>query len=138
MILKANNLSELENVAQTFLNSFQSPKTIAFYGTMGTGKTTFIKALCQVLKTTDVVNSPTFSIVNEYLREEGSSIFHFDLYRLESPSELSDIGFEDYLDSGNWCFIEWPELSEPYFDNKVIKAYLEKDDNNILSIRFDV
>ena len=84
-------------------------KVVLFNGLMGAGKTTFIKALCKHLGVEDVTNSPTFSLVNDYETSEGTSIYHFDLYRINSEIEALDMGIEEYLYSNNWCFIEWPE-----------------------------
>ena len=103
-------------------------RIFAFYGDMGAGKTTFIKAICQQLFVRDVVNSPTFAIVNEYLRAEGGSIFHFDLYRLKSWQEMLDIGYEDYFYSGNYCLIEWPEKVEDLLPESTIKVRIELSD----------
>ncbi len=98
--------------AREFIEKNHPYKKFAFYGTMGAGKTTFIKAICQVLHATDLVSSPTFSIVNEYETEEGPLIYHFDLYRIKTSEELYDIGFEEYCQDDSWCFIEWPEKAE--------------------------
>lgn len=84
-------------------------KVVLFNGLMGAGKTTFIKALCKHLGVEDVTSSPTFSLVNDYETSEGTSIYHFDLYRINSEIEALDMGIEEYLYSNNWCFIEWPE-----------------------------
>lgn len=101
------NLSEIDTVAQNILN--QNPeKVILFNGQMGAGKTTFIKALSKVLGVKNVTSSPTFSLVNEYEAKEGL-IYHFDMYRLKNEMEALDFGIEDYLYSGQWCFIEWAE-----------------------------
>lgn len=101
-------IKDLESVATALLNQINS-RTVLFYGTMGTGKTTLIKALVHGLGSTDDVTSPTFSIVNEYTSPNGS-IFHFDMYRIEDEMEALNFGFEDYLNSeNNWLFIEWPQ-----------------------------
>ena len=109
MELKINNLNEINAVAREFLAALGGRTIIAFYGKMGVGKTTFIKAVCEELGVTDVINSPTFAIVNEYLAGDGSPVYHFDFYRIKRPEELFDIGFEEYVDSGALCFMEWPE-----------------------------
>ena len=101
---KLENLSE---VAQKILNTIQS-KTVLFYGEMGTGKTTLISAIVKEMGGADSVSSPTFSIVNEY-KTKNDTVFHFDLYRLKNQYEALDMGIEDYLSSGSWSFIEWPE-----------------------------
>jgi tRNA threonylcarbamoyladenosine biosynthesis protein TsaE len=107
-----NDLSELPALAKKMLQSFSNQKVIAFYGEMGAGKTTLIKALCDELGVTDTVSSPTFSIVNEYRGARGQKIYHFDFYRLKSPLEAYDLGYEEYLYSKAYCFIEWPEKLE--------------------------
>ena len=102
------SLSTIDLAVAHFFNS-NSHKVVLFNGLMGAGKTTFIKSLCKHLGVEDVTSSPTFSLVNEYKTLEGSSIYHFDLYRINSEIEALDMGIDDYLYSGNWCFIEWPE-----------------------------
>ena len=102
----------------------------AFYGKMGAGKTTFIKAVCEELGVKDVINSPTFAIINEYaVPASGQSIYHFDFYRINEIGEALDIGTEDYFDSGAWCFIEWPEKIEPLLpDDTVCVTLTEQED----------
>ncbi len=104
-------LDEIEQVAEKIIREAQH-KVVLFYGQMGAGKTTLIKCLCEKLGVKDVSNSPTFSLVNEYQDAEHKPIYHFDFYRIEDEEEAYDIGFEDYLYSGNWCFIEWAENVE--------------------------
>jgi len=102
------SLDEIKQVAKKIL--VEKPhKVILFHGTMGVGKTTLIKALAKELGVTDATSSPTFSIVNEYQAEENQKVYHFDMFRLKSEIEALDMGIEDYLFSGNWCFIEWAE-----------------------------
>lgn len=102
------SLDEIKQVAKKIL--LEKPhKVILFHGNMGVGKTTFIKALSRELGVTDATSSPTFSIVNEYKADDNSMVYHFDMYRLKSEIEALDMGIEDYLYSGNWCFIEWAE-----------------------------
>jgi tRNA threonylcarbamoyladenosine biosynthesis protein TsaE len=109
--------------------------TFAFYGTMGAGKTTFIKSICNQLGVVDTVNSPTFAIINEYATEGENQIHHFDLYRLEKEQELLDIGFEDYLYSNNWNFIEWPEIAEPFFTESVVKVEISEIEDGVREIK---
>ena len=125
-ILTINSLDEITNVAREFLSLMDGKKLFAFYGTMGAGKTTFIKALCEVLGVTDNVTSPTFAIVNEYETERGDVIYHFDFYRLKNLQEVRDIGFDDYLDSGNVCLMEWPEMVEELLPDEVVKIRIEE------------
>ncbi len=94
------------------LEAFPGSRVFALYGAMGAGKTTFIKAVCRVLGVVDIVQSPTFSIINEYKTVTGDPVFHFDFYRIRKTEEVFDIGYEDYLYSGSYCFIEWPEMIE--------------------------
>lgn len=102
------NLYEIQNIANQIIANSKH-KIILFNGPMGAGKTTFIKALVQNLGVTDVANSPTFSIVNEYETKNKETVYHFDLYRLKDEEEAYDFGIDEYLNSDNWCFIEWPE-----------------------------
>lgn len=104
-----HNLSELKSAANELLISCKGNKIFAFYGSMGAGKTTFIKAICEALGVKDPISSPTFSIVNEYLSGDGQKINHFDFYRIKNLNEAYDMGYEDYLYSKAYCFIEWPE-----------------------------
>lgn len=108
-IIRINSLAELSSSARIFLDSIGELSVLAFSGEMGAGKTTFIQALCRELGVPEDVNSPTFSLVNEYFTSSGESIYHFDLYRIEEPDELFDLGYEEYFFSGKRCFIEWPE-----------------------------
>ena len=102
------SLNEIDTVAQQILE--QNPeRVILFEAEMGTGKTTLIKALCKALKVEDTISSPTFSLVNEYETTNGEPVYHFDFYRLKSEEEALDFGLEDYLYSGNYCFLEWSE-----------------------------
>lgn len=131
--MKTYNISspdELGAVASDFISNFGDEKVVAFYGTMGAGKTTFIKALCDVLKVDDVVNSPSFAIINEYSIPSGGVIFHFDFYRLKSVSEAFDMGYEDYFYSGNYCFIEWPEKVADILPSNYLKVMVDITSDN--------
>ena len=115
-ILKAfqiNSLDEIDKVAEDFIqyisDSDLESNIFAFYGKMGAGKTTFIKAICKALGVSDIVNSPTFTIINEYKSSRGFSIYHFDFYRINKLQEAYDIGTEDYFAGSGLCLIEWPE-----------------------------
>lgn len=101
---------DLGHVAQTLVSSSGDQKVWCFHGEMGAGKTTLIKAICTELGVEDDMSSPTFSIVNEYRKSDGSPIYHFDFYRIREMAEAIDIGAEEYFYSGNYCFIEWPEI----------------------------
>ena len=126
-------LSEIQQAARSFVEAMDGRTVFAFYGAMGAGKTTFIRALCEQLGVTDTVTSPTFAIVNEY-KADSSKVFHFDFYRLRRLDEAADIGFEDYLYSGNICLIEWPEMVEPLLPEDTVSVHLtvEPDDSRTL------
>ena len=121
-------LSEIDTIAEKILPYLQS-KVVIFKGGMGFGKTTLIKALVRALGSTDNVSSPTFSLVNPY---EGANdkIYHFDFYRIKNEEEAFDIGFEEYLYSGDWCFIEWAEKVEKYLPDTYTTVELIQIDKN--------
>jgi ATPase, YjeE family len=111
--IKIQDLDHIEEAAREFIGQMGDDTVFAFYGKMGAGKTTFIKALCKLLGVEDEVNSPTFAIINEYRSETTAElIYHFDFYRIKKLEEVYDLGYEDYFYSGALCFIEWPELVE--------------------------
>ena len=113
MTLTFDTTGQLPKVARQLLEAFPDERFFAFFGKMGVGKTTLIKALCARLGVEDNVCSPTFAIINEYLTPSDETIYHFDLYRLETIADLQNIGAEDYFYSGNLCLIEWPDIAEP-------------------------
>lgn len=119
------NVADLSDVARDFLHTFQQHRIIAFYGSMGAGKTTFIKALCDALGVADTVNSPSFAIVNEYSVPGDGLIYHFDFYRLKNVAEAYDMGYEDYFYSGNYCFVEWPEKIDELIPQQHLKVTIE-------------
>ena len=116
---------KINHPAREFVKHFGDKKVFAFYGEMGAGKTTFIKALCQELHVIDGVSSPTFALVYEYHTPEEAVIYHFDFYRINNPSELFDLGYEDYFYSGNICFIEWPEKAEHLIPPDALKVHID-------------
>lgn len=130
MEILVRSLNELEEAARLIIDKHQSSRIFAFYGEMGVGKTTLIKAICKYLKVKQTVNSPTFSIVNEYNVDGGKSIFHFDFYRIKKITEVYDIGYEEYFYSGNYCLIEWPEKIESLLPEEHIAVKIELDGNN--------
>ncbi|MBQ4358361.1 MAG: tRNA (adenosine(37)-N6)-threonylcarbamoyltransferase complex ATPase subunit type 1 TsaE [Paludibacteraceae bacterium] len=109
MKLTLPSLEQIEQAARKFLELIGDHRVLAFYGSMGAGKTTFIKAVCHQLGVKETVASPTFAIVNEYLAGDGEAVYHFDFYRIKNEEEAIDFGCEDYFYSGRYCFIEWPE-----------------------------
>ena len=118
-------LQDLERAAREFLQLLGGRTLVAFYAPMGAGKTTFTTALCKVLGVEeDAISSPTFAIVNEYRGKGGRPIFHFDFYRIESPSEALDIGLYDYLDSGELCLMEWPENVEDLLPEETLRVQI--------------
>lgn len=120
-------LAAIGDAARQFAGHIGDNTVFAFYGKMGAGKTTFIKAVCEALGVEDVVTSPTFAIVNEYRSATTAElIYHFDFYRLRSANEAYDIGFEDYIDSGALCFIEWPEMIEPILPTDAVRVDIEE------------
>jgi len=116
-----NSLGEINHVAEKFLEAHPADRLFAFYGKMGSGKTTFIKALCDKLQVVDYVTSPTFALINVYATEQSNEIYHFDFYRIKSLNELYDLGYEEYFFSDQYCFVEWPELIEPLLPPQTVK-----------------
>jgi len=128
MTIKAT-LDNLREVAQQLLSLLGDEKIVAFYGEMGSGKTTIIKAMCECLDCVDAVNSPTFAIVNEYFTKDRKTVYHFDFYRLKNLREALDIGVEEYLYSGHLCFLEWPETIETLLPENHVKVRIEKGED---------
>ena len=122
---KADHLKELPEIARKLVEQFADERVFAFYGKMGAGKTTFIQSVCRVLGSDDTVTSPTFALINEYNTDKNGSVFHFDFYRIKNLEEVFDLGYEDYLYSGSYCLIEWPELIEPLLPEKVVRVRIE-------------
>jgi len=129
MTFSINNLTELPDAAEKIISSAGNKKVFAFYGEMGAGKTTLIKAICKHLGVNDTTSSPTFSIVNEYTSEKVKKIYHFDFYRLKNETEAMDIGCEEYFSSGNYCFIEWPEKIGSLLPQGVISVKISVKNN---------
>lgn len=128
MIVNIDSLENIADAAKRFLAEAGDRRVFAFHGGMGAGKTTFIKALCSELGVTEVVASPTFAIVNEYMAQNGEPVYHFDLYRVKTMDEACDFGCEDYFYSGSYCFIEWPELVEPLLPDDTADVCITVDD----------
>lgn len=138
MELKINNLETIHDTAREFIREMGDSTVFAFHGEMGAGKTTFIKALCEVLGVEDVINSPTFAIINEYRSDlTGELIYHFDFYRINNIEEAYDFGYEDYFFSGSLCFIEWPEKVEELLPGDVVDVYIAENEDGTRSIKWN-
>jgi len=134
-VFKVKEPQSLDKVASALLSAYPQGRIFAFFGPMGVGKTTFIKAICRQLGSTDNVSSPTFSIINQYLTPSGENIFHFDFYRIKELTEVYNLGYEDYFFSGGYCLIEWPEKIEDLLPDDSQKVYMEEVDGERI-IRF--
>jgi tRNA threonylcarbamoyladenosine biosynthesis protein TsaE len=135
MEIQIQDLAHLNEAARTFIENMGDHTVFAFYGHMGAGKTTFIKAICEALGVDDVITSPTFAIVNEYTAQ-GSPIYHFDFYRIKKLEEVYDMGFEDYFYSGELCLIEWPELIEEVLPSDAVKVSIQEKEDGSRAILF--
>lgn len=127
MTLHIHHLDELDVAARRLLAEGRERSVWLFEGEMGAGKTTLIKALCRALGVVSMVQSPTFSLVNEYTTHEGHSVYHFDCYRLHNEVEALDIGLEEYMDSENYCFIEWPERIASLWPTTYYQVHISAD-----------
>lgn len=137
MEIKINSLADINEAAKQFIENIGDGKVFAFYGKMGAGKTTFIKAICEELGVDDVITSPTFAIVNEYQSATtGDSIYHFDFYRIKKLEEVYDMGYEDYFYSGSLCFLEWPELIDDLLPEDATKVTIEATDDGGRVVKF--
>jgi tRNA threonylcarbamoyladenosine biosynthesis protein TsaE len=123
---------ELAGIALRLLKTFPGARIFAIYGAMGAGKTTLIKALCKMLNVKTEVQSPTFSIINEYFTIQGEPVYHFDFYRIRKIDEVYDIGYEEYFFSGAYCFLEWPELVEALLPEGCIRIKIEHKGHRII------
>lgn len=133
--IKINSLEEYPKAAREFIEQMNGRRIFAFYGKMGSGKTTFIKSLCEEMGVTDTINSPTFAIVNEYEDREQNTIFHFDFYRIKSIAEVYNMGYEEYIYSGAYCFMEWPELVEELLPEETVRVEIEEAEDKRRVIR---
>lgn len=136
MEIKINSLEQIHEAAQEFVAAMGDHTVFAFYGQMGAGKTTFVKAVCECLGVEDVINSPTFAIVNEYRSGSGELIYHFDFYRIKKLEEVYDMGYEDYFYSGALCFIEWPELIEELLPADAVKVSIVEAEDGSRTVSF--
>lgn len=130
MEINIQSIDEIRQAAREFIKSMGDRTVFAFYGQMGAGKTTLIKAICEELGVTDMINSPTFAIVNEYRSDHTHElIYHFDFYRIKKLEEVYDLGYEDYFYSGALCFIEWPELVSELLPEDVAVVHITEVEN---------
>jgi tRNA threonylcarbamoyladenosine biosynthesis protein TsaE len=129
-------LDHIDDVAREFLKKREGALVIALYGEMGAGKTTFTKAICRVLGVLDGVNSPTFTLINEYRTKGGDTIYHFDFYRINKLEEAFDIGFEEFVDSSDLCIIEWPEKIEQILPTDVLRVKISVLDDGSRELTF--
>jgi len=130
MEIRINSLETISEAAKQFVACMGRASVFAFYGKMGSGKTTFIKAICEELGVDDVITSPTFAIVNEYRSDDTCElIYHFDFYRIKKIEEVYDMGYEDYFYSGAICFVEWPELIEELLPADAVKVTINETDD---------
>ncbi len=130
-----NGLEDYPEAAIRFTGFLDKGNIFAFYGKMGSGKTTFIKSICEELGVEDSINSPTFAIVNEYEDKEKRTIYHFDFYRIKSVEEVYNMGYEEYIYSNAICFMEWPELIEELLPEECIKVYINENADGSRTIR---
>ena len=137
MEIKIESLEDVTSAAQKFVDEMGEKRVFAFYGKMGAGKTTFIKAVCEAMGVTDVVTSPTFAIVNEYADAAGRPVYHFDFYRIKNLREAYDMGCEEYFYSGNPCFIEWPELIDGLLPEDTVSVTIEVLEDETRTITID-
>ncbi len=137
MKITITSLEDIKTAAQQFIAHIDGNTVFAFYGSMGAGKTTFIKAVCECLGVKEVITSPTFAIVNEYQAEKiQKTIYHFDFYRIKKLEEVYDMGYEDYFYSNALCFLEWPELIEELLpaNAKIVKISQLEDGSRVVEI----
>ena len=120
----------LPSAAKKILQVTSGKRLLAFYGSMGAGKTTIIKAVCKILGAVDIVSSPTFTLVNEYKTYRGDAIYHIDFYRIKKTEEVFDFGIEEYFSSGSYCFMEWPELIQEILPPETVNIKISVDNEN--------
>jgi len=130
LLIRIPDLSSIDDAARELIDTLPDKRIFAFYGEMGAGKTTLIKALCRVLQVTDVTSSPSFGLIYEYRTRGSDSVYHFDFYRIEHLEEAYDIGYEEYIDSGQYCFIEWPDKVASLLPSETVNVNLHIAGNN--------
>ena len=137
--LQIKSLETIREAAKEFIAGMDDRTVFAFYGPMGAGKTTFIKAICEELGVEDVINSPTFAIINEYRSDTtGELIYHFDFYRIKSINEVYDIGYEEYFFSGQPCLLEWPEMIEPLLPEDTVNIFITVNPDNSRTLKIEL
>ena len=136
MEIKINDLEHIREAARQFIDAMGDQQVYAFYGHMGAGKTTFIKAICEELGVEDVITSPTFAIVNEYTTPSEEAIYHFDFYRIKKLEEVYDMGYEDYFYGDGLCFIEWPEMMEELLPEGAVKVHITENPDGTRTVIF--
>ncbi|MCQ2286295.1 MAG: tRNA (adenosine(37)-N6)-threonylcarbamoyltransferase complex ATPase subunit type 1 TsaE [Bacteroidales bacterium] len=130
----ARNENDLPSIAEELLTTFPQERLFCFFGEMGVGKTTFIKQICKILNVETTAISPTFSIINEYFTTDNEVVYHFDFYRIETAEDLYQIGFEDYIFSGRYCFMEWSEKIEQYLHTDKVKVTITENEDHSRTI----
>ncbi|MEO6404204.1 MAG: tRNA (adenosine(37)-N6)-threonylcarbamoyltransferase complex ATPase subunit type 1 TsaE [Ferruginibacter sp.] len=130
--------TEIDKTAEWFLQNTDGKKLFAFHGDMGTGKTTFINAICKQMHVEDPVSSPTYSIINEYYTPDGVRVFHLDLYRIKSEQEAIDAGVEECFYSNDYCFVEWPDKTPSLFPPGTVHVYLESMDDKTRKLKINL
>ena len=133
--IRIQDIDHIREAAREFIAHIGDRRVFAFYGKMGAGKTTFVKAVCEELGVEDVITSPTFAIVNEYSLPS-NTIYHFDFYRIKRLEEVYDMGFEDYFYSGALCFIEWPELIEDILPDDAVRVSITEQEDGSRVVSF--
>ena len=132
--IEIKDLEHISEAAREFIQHIGEHRVFAFYGKMGAGKTTFVKAVCEQLGVDDVITSPTFAIVNEYSGK--TQVYHFDFYRIKKLEEVYDMGYEDYFYSGTLCFIEWPELIEDLLPDDAVRVSIAEQEDGSRLVTF--
>ena len=132
------DLASIDDAARELIDILPESRIFAFYGEMGAGKTTLIKAICRILQVTDVTSSPSFGLIYEYRTQGNDSVYHFDFYRIEHLEEAYDIGYEEYIDSGQYCFIEWPDKVTSLLPPETVDVHLKIVGNDERTIEVEV